>query len=1189
MKRSSSYRELLDSAPRRSPRTTRSCSRSRSTSAARGPARPATRAAAGTRDEQAGQVLRRASSAPCSRCFNASTSRSSGCSARSSTPTRCASPTTRSAARTSTAIARRPRRFDAGWSTLRADGAWHRTYWIAQWPRLPVGPVFLTPLLLGTQAVRTVSVVVEPVPPARARRAVEAAVTSDEADEELRQATRLPHHGACSAASSEATERREDELAAGHEELRFAGYVTVSGRDARRARATPATRSSRPRSRPTSSSAVWGEQDVGFVHGALPLGRGLRARERSAAPDVVARLAAPSATRTARRPPTRRRSIRSSPRAGSAAAARSSGSDLHGALVRLRPVRPLRAARHQQPEHVRRRRGRLGQVVAGEDATSTARRCSAAIPWIADPKGEYAPLARALGVEPIRLAPGGDVRLNPIARDAGWDGQLSLLRALAARRARAPARAGGGRRAARGAARRSTPSTPSRRCPRVVDAALPPDRRDGRAARHHAQRAGRADARPSRSALQRLCEGDLRGMFDGPTTPGLRLDGRAVVLDLSAFYDSAALGLVMTCAAAWQRAMIARAARRRRRDGPAAARRSSTSSTRPGARCRPRRRRVAAGRVQALAPRRRPEHRRHAPALRPRRRPARPAAASASSPKGCSTTRRRASIYRQVQDNVPRTRELLGLTSRRGRAAARARRRRRRCGRSASRELPRPAPALRASRRRSSTPTARMLDRRPADLTCATRPVGDASVRDRRRRGVRRRARARGAGRGLTAALAGLAVRRRLARARPRRVARGRDAAARTTSAIRALAWPTPSAASLPGAFGFWYATASSAASSPLVAVALRVGRVLTSGRRSRTGGRAGRRRASCGRCSRASRDAGPHHARPARPPAGRRRAGPVGARRSHRRRPARRPASRSRRSSSGEGPVLATSVKTDLLRDTIDARERARPRPALRPGRRAPDSTSASWTPLAGCGDMGRRAPDRRLAGRGRLDRQARARRRRLLVLGRGQAARAAAVRRGDVGGARWPTSSRGSTRRRRPTSMDAPRGRRRRRARSTRCEASVTRDERQRSSVYTTAETVLEAYADPGVLAHSRVRRHRRRRVPRRRAPHALPQRDRARAAPAAAGVRRADRVGRRGGVRTRGGDRAAARPAAADRARRGGEHRAAARPRRRSPRPAPATASSCSPSSRTSRRRTTAGAATAPTRSSTTTARR
>ena len=35
----------------------------------------------------------------------------------------------------------------------------------------------------------------------------------------------------------------------------------------------------------------------------------------------------------------------------------------------------------------------------------------------------------------------------------------------------------------------------------------------------------------------------------------------------------------------------------------------------------------------------------------------------------------------------------------------------------------------------------------------------------------------------------------------------------------------------------------------------------------------------------------------------------------------------------------------------------------------------------------------------------------------------------------------------------------------------ATWSRDERQRSSIYTTAETVLEAYADPGVLEHSRV----------------------------------------------------------------------------------------------------------------------
>jgi hypothetical protein len=57
-------------------------------------------------------------------------------------------------------------------------------------------------------------------------------------------------------------------------------------------------------------------------------------------------------------------------------------------------------------------------------------------------------------------------------------------------------------------------------------------------------------------ALQRLCEGDLRGMFDGPTSPGLDLDAGFVVLDLSAVQDSSALGILMTCAAAWLQGVV---------------------------------------------------------------------------------------------------------------------------------------------------------------------------------------------------------------------------------------------------------------------------------------------------------------------------------------------------------------------------------------------------------------------------------------------------------------------------------------------------------------------------------------------------------------------------------------------------------------------------------------------------------
>ena len=68
------------------------------------------------------------------------------------------------------------------------------------------------------------------------------------------------------------------------------------------------------------------------------------------------------------------------------------------------------------------------------------------------------------------------------------------------------------------------------------------------------------DGRDVALELRRLVHGDLRGMFDGPTTDGLRLDGPLVVLDLSAVYHSPALGVLMACAAAWLQTRSQRAA-----------------------------------------------------------------------------------------------------------------------------------------------------------------------------------------------------------------------------------------------------------------------------------------------------------------------------------------------------------------------------------------------------------------------------------------------------------------------------------------------------------------------------------------------------------------------------------------------------------------------------------------------------
>jgi hypothetical protein len=66
------------------------------------------------------------------------------------------------------------------------------------------------------------------------------------------------------------------------------------------------------------------------------------------------------------------------------------------------------------------------------------------------------------------------------------------------------------------------------------------------------------DGRDVALELRRLVHGDLRGMFDAETTPGLDLSGPLVVLDLSALYASAALGVLMACATAWLQAAVSR-------------------------------------------------------------------------------------------------------------------------------------------------------------------------------------------------------------------------------------------------------------------------------------------------------------------------------------------------------------------------------------------------------------------------------------------------------------------------------------------------------------------------------------------------------------------------------------------------------------------------------------------------------
>lgn len=161
---------------------------------------------------------------------------------------------------------------DEGWSSLRVEGAWFATFWIAEWPRVEVGPDFLAPLLLGASE-RTVSVTLAPVGPERARRQVEAARTAEAADEELRRrAGFLPT--ARRRREAEGVAQREAELADGHAEYRFSGYVTVSGADPAALEAACAEIEQQAQQAHLDLRRVFGQQREAFTW-TLPLARGL--------------------------------------------------------------------------------------------------------------------------------------------------------------------------------------------------------------------------------------------------------------------------------------------------------------------------------------------------------------------------------------------------------------------------------------------------------------------------------------------------------------------------------------------------------------------------------------------------------------------------------------------------------------------------------------------------------------------------------------------------------------------------------------------------------------------------------------------------------------------------------------------------------------------------------------------------
>jgi hypothetical protein len=113
------------------------------------------------------------------------------------------------------------------WTDVRTDGAVHRAWWIAEWPRLDVGAAWLDPLLSTRAARRTVVLVFEPVAPSVSRRRIERDATRLATDAEQR-ANRGFRIGARHSRSRDAVEEREAELVAGYAEVGVVGLVIAT-------------------------------------------------------------------------------------------------------------------------------------------------------------------------------------------------------------------------------------------------------------------------------------------------------------------------------------------------------------------------------------------------------------------------------------------------------------------------------------------------------------------------------------------------------------------------------------------------------------------------------------------------------------------------------------------------------------------------------------------------------------------------------------------------------------------------------------------------------------------------------------------------------------------------------------------------------------------------------------------------
>ena len=178
--------------------------------------------------------------------------------------------------RTPTEDATRPvMGIEASWGHLRADGTLHRTYWIAEWPRMETRVGFLEPLLYSGLCPRTLTLQFRPVQIEKALTQINREQSKREFAEtvnlKLRKRTTRREER-----EQEDLDVREQELVDGYGDLTLRGFVTISAEDETALhRGQSEIEQAQHRAR-VKLVPMWGQQAAAFTTAVLPVPTGTK-------------------------------------------------------------------------------------------------------------------------------------------------------------------------------------------------------------------------------------------------------------------------------------------------------------------------------------------------------------------------------------------------------------------------------------------------------------------------------------------------------------------------------------------------------------------------------------------------------------------------------------------------------------------------------------------------------------------------------------------------------------------------------------------------------------------------------------------------------------------------------------------------------------------------------------------------